>query len=184
MGGAVPGVVRAGRPRSQEAFIHTKNREHGLLHAGESGKTPYASLECHSPLEGESDKGEARSSQRGAIAAPREGRSVVKPSAVNLLQPRLRRSPPNHLLTDRILMRTGSHVMAAAFADASGLGLATYLVYRAGRILSLLLPAGTWRLWEFHALYQAVRALPLPARHPGALSGSCGFESPAKPCGS
>ena len=53
-GRAVPGVVRAGRPRSQEAFIHTKNREHGLLHAGESGKTPYASLEYHSPLEGES----------------------------------------------------------------------------------------------------------------------------------
>ena len=54
MGGAVPGVVRAGRPRSQEAFIHTKNREHGLHHAGESGETPYASLEYHSPLEGES----------------------------------------------------------------------------------------------------------------------------------
>ena len=54
MGGAVPGVVRAGGPRSQEVFIHTKNREHGLHHAGESGKTPYASLEYHSPLEGES----------------------------------------------------------------------------------------------------------------------------------
>ena len=27
---AVPGIVRAGRPRSQEAFIHTINREHGL----------------------------------------------------------------------------------------------------------------------------------------------------------
>ena len=66
MGGAVPGVVRAGRPRSQEAFIHTKNREHGLHHAGESGKTPYASLEYHSPLEGESaDQGVARSRAGG-----------------------------------------------------------------------------------------------------------------------
>ena len=27
---AVPGIVRAGRPRSQEAFIHTINRKHGL----------------------------------------------------------------------------------------------------------------------------------------------------------
>ena len=66
MGGAVPGVVRAGRPRSQEAFIHTKNREHHLLHAGESGKTPYASLEYHSPLEGGvADEGEARSRTGG-----------------------------------------------------------------------------------------------------------------------
>ena len=97
MGGAVPGVVRAGRPRSQEAFIHTKNREHGLHHAGESGKTPYASLEYHSPLEGESARPGPipQSSRWGANAAPREGRPVGKPSAVNLLQPRLRRSPLN-----------------------------------------------------------------------------------------
>ena len=62
----MPGVVRAGRPRSQEAFIHTKNREHGLHHAGESGKTPYASLEYHPPLRGSrQDQGVARSRAGG-----------------------------------------------------------------------------------------------------------------------
>ena len=66
----MPGVVRAGRPRSQEAFIHTKNREHRLHHAGESGKTPHASLEYHSPLEGESARPgrSPQSSRRGANA--------------------------------------------------------------------------------------------------------------------
>ena len=41
---AVPVIVRAGRPRSQEAFDHTINREHGLHHAQESGKKPCAAL--------------------------------------------------------------------------------------------------------------------------------------------
>ena len=49
---AVPGLVRAGRPRSQEAFDRTINREHGLHPAGESSKTPYASL-ADSPSRGE-----------------------------------------------------------------------------------------------------------------------------------
>ena len=54
MAEAVPGIVRAGRPRSQEAFIHTINRKQGLHLAEESGKKPFAGLKNHSPLEGES----------------------------------------------------------------------------------------------------------------------------------
>ena len=49
---AVPVIVRAGRPRSQEAFDHTINREHGLHPAQELGKEPCAGLKNHSPLEG------------------------------------------------------------------------------------------------------------------------------------
>ena len=54
MAEAVPGIVRAGRLRSQEAFIHTINRKQGLHLAEESGKKPFAGLKNHSPLEGES----------------------------------------------------------------------------------------------------------------------------------
>ncbi len=54
MGEAVPGIVRAGRLRSQEAFIHTINRKQGLHLAEESGKKPFAGLKNHSPLERES----------------------------------------------------------------------------------------------------------------------------------
>ena len=42
---AVPVIVRAGRPCSQEAFVHTLDREHGLHPAKESGKKPCAGLE-------------------------------------------------------------------------------------------------------------------------------------------
>ena len=68
MAEAVPGIVRAGRPRSQEAIIHTINREHGLHPAKESSKESYASLKNHSPLEGESAKPavEPEGGKRGA----------------------------------------------------------------------------------------------------------------------
>ena len=71
---AVAGFVRAGRPRSQEAVIHTLDREHGLHHAKQSGKKPCASLKNHSPLEGESARQgrSPQSSRRGANAASRE----------------------------------------------------------------------------------------------------------------
>ena len=71
---AVPVIVRAGRPRSQEAFDHTINREHGLHHAQESGKKLCAGLKNHSPLEGESARPgrSPQSSRWGANAAPRE----------------------------------------------------------------------------------------------------------------
>ena len=73
MAEAVLGIVRAGRPRSQEAFDHTINREHGLHHAQESGKKLCAGLKNHSPLEGESARGRSPHSSRwGANAAPRE----------------------------------------------------------------------------------------------------------------
>ena len=54
---AVPVIVRAGRPRSQEAFDHTTNLEHGLHPAQELGKEPCAGLKNHSPLGGESARG-------------------------------------------------------------------------------------------------------------------------------
>ena len=66
MGGAVPGVVRAGRPRSQEAFIHTKNREHGLLHV-QARRLMQASV---SPLEGESARQGAARSRAGGGQTP------------------------------------------------------------------------------------------------------------------
>ncbi len=68
MAEAVPGLVRAGRPRSQEAFIHTINRKQGLHLAEESGKKPFAGLKNHSPLEGESARQgrSQRSSRWGA----------------------------------------------------------------------------------------------------------------------
>ena len=46
---AVPVIVRAGRPRSQEAFDHTLDREHGLHHAKESGKKLGSVLKNHAP---------------------------------------------------------------------------------------------------------------------------------------
>ena len=45
--------VRARRPRSQDAIIHTIDQEHGLHPAQISGKEPCAGLKNHSPLEGE-----------------------------------------------------------------------------------------------------------------------------------
>ena len=73
MGEAVPGIVRAGRPRSRGGIVHTLNREHGLHRAQESGKEPCASLKNHSPLEGESARGRSPlSSRRGANAAFRK----------------------------------------------------------------------------------------------------------------
>ncbi len=66
---------RAGRPRSRVGMVHTLNREHGLHRAQEWGNRPFASLEYHSPLEGESER-QGRSPQsirRGANAASREG---------------------------------------------------------------------------------------------------------------
>ena len=70
---AVPVIVRAGRPRSQEAFDHTLDREHGLHHAKESGKKLGSALKNHSPLEGESARGRSpQSSRRGANAAFRK----------------------------------------------------------------------------------------------------------------
>ena len=63
---AVPVIVRAGRPRSQEVFDHTLDREHGLHPAKESGKKPCAGLKNHSPLGGSRrDQGEARSRAGG-----------------------------------------------------------------------------------------------------------------------
>ena len=68
----MPRIVRAGRPRSQEAIVHTLDRELGLHHARESGKEPCAGLKNHSPLEGESARGRSPQSSRwGANAAPR-----------------------------------------------------------------------------------------------------------------
>ena len=68
---AVPGIVRAGRPRSQEAFVHTKNREQGLHLATLSGKEPFAGLKNHSPLEGESARqGRSPQSNRWGGAPP------------------------------------------------------------------------------------------------------------------
>ncbi len=53
-------------------IIHTKNREHGLHHAQESGKELGSALKNHSPLEGESARGRSpQSSRRGANAASR-----------------------------------------------------------------------------------------------------------------
>ena len=52
MAEAVPVIVRAGRPRSQEAFDHTLDREHGLHRAKESGKKLGSALKNHSPLGG------------------------------------------------------------------------------------------------------------------------------------
>ena len=73
MAEAALGIVRAGRPRSRGGIIHTKNREHRLHHARESGKAPYADLKNHSPLEGESARGRSpQSSRRGANAAFRK----------------------------------------------------------------------------------------------------------------
>ena len=46
--------MRAGRPRSRGDILHTKNREHPLHHARESGKALRSALKNHSPLEGES----------------------------------------------------------------------------------------------------------------------------------
>ena len=70
---AVPVIVRAGRPRSQEPFDHTLDREHGLHHAKESGKKLSSALKNHSPLEGESARGRSpQSSRRGANAAFRK----------------------------------------------------------------------------------------------------------------
>ena len=67
MAEAVPGLVRAGRPRSQEAVVHTLDRKHGLHHAKESGKKLGSALKNHSPLEGESARGRSpQSSRRGA----------------------------------------------------------------------------------------------------------------------
>ena len=71
---AVAGFVRAGRPRSQEAVIHTLDREHGLHHAKQSGKKPCASLKNHSPPGGGVGR-QGRSpqaSRRGVNAASRE----------------------------------------------------------------------------------------------------------------
>ena len=74
MAEAVPVIVRAGRPRSQEAFDHTLDREHGLHLATVSGKELGAGLENHSPLEGESARGRSpQSSRRGANARMRRG---------------------------------------------------------------------------------------------------------------
>ena len=71
---AVPVIVRAGRPRSQEAFDHTLDREHGLHLATVSGKELGAALKNHSPLEGESARGRSpQSSRRGANARMRRG---------------------------------------------------------------------------------------------------------------
>ena len=57
----------------QEAFDHTKDREHGLHHAKESGKKLGSALKNHSPLEGESARGRSpQSSRRGANAAFRK----------------------------------------------------------------------------------------------------------------
>ena len=53
---AVPGIVRAGRPRSRGGIIHTLDREHRLHRAQESGKKPGSALKNHSSLEGESDR--------------------------------------------------------------------------------------------------------------------------------
>ena len=65
MAEVVPVIVRAGRPRSQEAFDHTLDREHGLHHAKESGKTPHASLKITPPLRGSRREGGARSRAGG-----------------------------------------------------------------------------------------------------------------------
>ena len=74
MAEVVPVIVRAGRPRSQEAFDHTLDREHGLHLATVSGKELGAGLEYHSPLEGESARGRSpQSSRRGANARMRRG---------------------------------------------------------------------------------------------------------------
>ena len=67
MAEAVPGIVRARRPRSQEAIIHTINRKQGLHPVQEWGKEPCAGLKNHSPLEGESARPgrSPQSSRRG-----------------------------------------------------------------------------------------------------------------------
>ena len=75
---AVPGLVRAGRPRSQEAFDRTINREHGLHPAKESSKKPLAGLKNHSPREGESARGTGRG-----------GRASSAPSSISFFPRRL-----------------------------------------------------------------------------------------------
>ena len=142
MGGAVPGVVRAGRPRSQEAFIHTKNREHDLHHAGESGKTPYASLEYR------------RSPQWSLNLDTADGQdlneSCCKPFCPSCTQPtgerRQRQGVPPELQrsgTELEDFKGGGRTLRALLM-LLGLGLGTYLVYRLGpgRLLSLLLRIG------------------------------------------
>ena len=62
---AVPVIVRAGRPRSQEAFDHTLDREHGLHLATVSGKELGAGLEITPPLRGSRREGGARSRAGG-----------------------------------------------------------------------------------------------------------------------
>ena len=61
----VPVIVRAGRPRSQEAFDHTLDREHGLHLATVSGKELGAGLEITPPLRGSRREGGARSRAGG-----------------------------------------------------------------------------------------------------------------------
>ena len=85
--GAVPGRSKWRRwPRLRQALcgrdarapgwaiVHTLNREHGLHHARESGRAPFASLKNHSPLEGKSARPgrSPQSSRRWAIAAFRK----------------------------------------------------------------------------------------------------------------
>ena len=66
MAEVVPVIVRAGRPRSQEAFDHTLDREHGLHRAKESGKKLGSALKITPPLRGSRrDQGRARSRAGG-----------------------------------------------------------------------------------------------------------------------
>ena len=89
----MPGIVRAGRPRSREAIVHTLDREHGLHHAQQSGKKSCASLKNHSPLEGESARqgrspqSSRRGGKRGVPGVTTSG-TAINPSGVGRITTR------------------------------------------------------------------------------------------------
>ena len=66
-------------PRSQEAFDHTLDREHGLHLAKVSGKQSCAGPRDHSPLEGESARGGARSRAGGGQTRQSRAASRAQP---------------------------------------------------------------------------------------------------------
>ncbi len=72
-------LISSAARRPASCNPHTLDREHGLHPAQESGKAPHASLEYHSPLEGESERQgrSPRSIRRGANSAFRKSRSAA-----------------------------------------------------------------------------------------------------------
>ena len=70
--------MRAGRPRSRVGILHTTNRDHGLHHAQDWGKGPFASLSITPPVRG-IGPGRSPARERGRSARNHPGTRASRP---------------------------------------------------------------------------------------------------------